>query len=171
MAWLTRTARLSRGRQVPRRRHRAKDDHRRRPHRAGDRRTVGLESSAEVITLSGRELKTAERASVFARVALEQNLRLALADSKLRGTPRSKLKSISAIVRLFQEASHSFASSKMCSTKAGKFRDSSACPGFCAEITVVLIFVLVFGFVYLDSAFMPTKADWIKTLSHSILEN
>src|SRR5262245_63752126 len=38
-----------------------------------------LESSAEVITLSGRELETAEHASVFARVALEQNLRLALA--------------------------------------------------------------------------------------------
>jgi len=41
----------------------------------------------------------------------------------------------------------------MCSTKAGKFRDSSACPGFCAEITVVLIFVLVFGFVYLGFSF------------------
>ena len=40
---------------------------------------IGLESSVEVITLSGRELETAERASVFARVALEQNLRLALA--------------------------------------------------------------------------------------------
>ena len=37
---------------------------------------IGLESSVEVITLSGRELETAERASVFARVALEQNLRL-----------------------------------------------------------------------------------------------
>ena len=74
-------------------------------------------------------------------------------DSKLRGTPRSKLKSISAIVRLFQEASRSFAPSKVCSTKAGKFRDSSACPGFCAEITVVLIFVLVFGFVYLGVSF------------------
>ena len=66
---------------------------------------------------------------------------------------RSKLKSISAIVRLFQEASRSFAPSKICSTKAGKFRDSSACPGFCAEITVVLIFVLVFGFVYLGVSF------------------
>ena len=52
--------------------------HRRRPHRAGDRQ-VGLESSAEVVALSGRELETAERASVFARVALEQKLRLALA--------------------------------------------------------------------------------------------
>lgn len=70
-------------------------------------------------------------------------------DSKLRGTPRSKLKSISAIARVFQEASRSFAPSKMCSTKA----DSSACPGFCAEITVVLIFVLVFGFVYLGFSF------------------
>jgi cation-transporting P-type ATPase F len=65
---------------VPRGRHPRKDDHGRpRPHRADDRRTVGLESSAEVITLSGRELETTERTSVFARVALEQNLRLALA--------------------------------------------------------------------------------------------
>jgi cation-transporting P-type ATPase F len=37
---------------------------------------IGLESSVEVITMSGRELETAQRASVFARVALEQNLRL-----------------------------------------------------------------------------------------------
>lgn len=37
---------------------------------------IGLESSMEVITMSGRELETAQRASVFARVALEQNLRL-----------------------------------------------------------------------------------------------
>ena len=62
---------------MPRRRHPRKDDH-------GDHvltarafaAQIGLESSVEVITMSGRELETAQRASVFARVALEQNLRL-----------------------------------------------------------------------------------------------
>ena len=58
---------------MPRRRHPRKDDH-------GDHvltarafaAQIGLESSVEVITLSGRELETAERASVFARVALDK---------------------------------------------------------------------------------------------------